>query len=156
MTCPRTADWFMGRGKGSGKAPFPSWAEDSSLPIHCPAHETVPYNDEYGGELGVSCCLSGCCYPKKESKINGILKKLSERNLCASNELVSSAREGSTGSWCQKRTTYYKQRLALSEITNEQILKRMRKKDLEILLSTLNENQPVNSEVNNSPMKITI
>lgn len=155
MTCPMTPDWLMSRRKGIGKAPFPSLADDSSLPHHCPAHETIPYNDEYSGDLSVSCCLSGCCYLKKHSKINGILKKLSERNLCSDNEYVSSSIKDSTVSWCQKRTAYYNQRLILSEVTNEQILNRMRKRDLEILLYTLNENHSVDSEVSNISMKIT-
>ena len=70
MTCPMTPDWLIGRGKGIGKAPIPSLADDSSLPIHCPAHEIIPYNEGHSGDLGLSCCLSGCCYRKKHSKIN--------------------------------------------------------------------------------------
>ena len=153
MACPLAPDWLTGRGKGIGKLSVQSSTATSCLQNHCPAHESSTYSAT-NGELNESSCLSGCCCLRKHNKTTDIFKELSERNLCIEDECPPSDKNES-GSWCQRRVAYYQQRFLLSEATSELILKRMRKEDLEILLSALVENQSLDSEVSAIIIRMT-
>jgi hypothetical protein len=137
--------------KGSGKGdPFPGTGNVSLLPKHCPLHGTLPQNTENTNNTsGISCCLSGCCcYVKRHSKVNSILIKLSETKLCSDTDLSSHKRIDGNETWCRKRTKYYQQRLKVSDATHEEVLQKMKKKDLEMLLSTIkHSNDPTQKEV---------
>ena len=152
MSSPVTTDSQKTYEKGRGKSrPFTSTENDSSSSNYCPLHGILPHNAESTNHSsGISCCLSGCCcYVKKHSKINSILIKLSERKLCSDTDISSHIRIDSKETWCQKRTKYYQQRLKVADTTHEEVLKKMKKKDLEILLSIINDkNEPIQKQVN--------
>ena len=152
MSFPVTTDSLKNYEKGGAKKdPFSAPGNDSSSPKYCPLHGILRQNAENTNHSsGISCCLSGCCcYVKRHSKINSILIKLSERKLCSDTDLSSHNRIGGNETWCQKRTKYYQQRLKVSDTTHEEVLKKMKKKDLEILLSAIkHKNEPMQKEVN--------
>ena len=115
--------------------------EVSSCPLHGPSKE------QHGRCWSdISCGLSGCYCVKKKSKINNLLRKILERKLFP----ASSSHQGhnSEKTWCKRRAQYYQHRLQISENINNHVLKLMKKHDLEVLLSALEQNTITSLEVN--------
>ena len=154
MACPLAPDWLMGKGKGTGKSSTQSPTASPRFQNHCPAHKSSTYSTT-NANLNEAGCISRCCCLGKHTKTTSILKRLSEKDLCRVDEYPTSDKNRS-GSWCQRRVAYYQQRSLVSEATRELILKRMRKEDLEILLSTLAENESLDLEVCTIILKIVL
>ena len=113
----------------------------SSCPLHGPSKE------QHGRCWSdISCGLSGCYCVKKKSKINSLLKKILERKLFP----ASGSHQGNNSekTWCKRRAQYYQHRLQISENINDHVLKLMKKHDLEVLLSALEQNSITSLEVN--------
>ena len=159
MDCPLTPEWLKSRGKNNRNKPvLPNTSHEQSTPHHCPIHDTkIVFNEEKETKSscsGVCCCFSGCCYTKRHSRTNEVLRKLSQRNLCQDMESVPLSTEYSTETWCQRRTRYQKLRLKISEATTDHILKKLSRKDLELLLSALEQNPTKELQVGNYSKKV--
>ena len=72
--------------------------------------------------------------------------KILERKLSP----ASSSHQGNNSekTWCKRRAQYYQHRLQISENINNHVLKLMKKHDLEVLLSALEQNTITSLEVN--------
>ena len=104
----------------------------------CPIHGELSSNKQHGRCWSdISCGLSGCYCVKRKSKINGLLKKILAKKLYPPSGIN---KEKGEETWCKRRAQYYQHRLKVEELTNEQILKLMKKRDLEALLSELERN----------------
>ena len=115
--------------------------EISSCPLHGPSKE------QHGRCWSdISCGLSGCYCVKKKSKINSLLRKILERKLFP----ASSSHQGNNSekTWCKRRAQYYQHRSQISENIDNHVLKLMKKHDLEVLLSALEQNTITSLEVN--------
>ena len=111
----------------------------------CPVHRELSNNKQHGRCWSdISCGLSGCYCVKRKTKINGLLKKILAKKLYPSS---STNKERGEETWCKRRSQYYQHRLKVEEFTNEQILKLMKKRDLEALLSELEWNTNALEEV---------
>ena len=113
--------------------------------ISCPLHG--PSKEQHGRCWSdISCGLSGCYCVKKKSKINSLLRKILERKLFP----ASSSHQGNNSekTWCKRRAQYYQHRSQISENIDNHVLKLMKKHDLEVLLSALEQNTITSLEVN--------
>ena len=113
----------------------------------CPVHGELSSNKQHGRCWSdISCGLSGCYCVKKKSKINSLLRKILERKLFP----ASSSHQGNNSekTWCKRRAQYYQHRSQISENIDNHVLKLMKKHDLEVLLSALEQNTITSLEVN--------
>ena len=111
----------------------------------CPVHGELSNNKQHGRCWSdISCGLSGCYCVKRKSKINGLLKKILAKKLYPSSR---TNKEKEEETWCKRRSQYYQHRLKVEELINEQILKLMKKRDLESLLSEIERNSNAAEEV---------
>ena len=111
----------------------------------CPVHGELSSNKQHGRCWSdISCGLSGCYCVKRKSKINGLLKKILAKKLYPSS---STDKEKGEETWCKRRSQYYQHRRKAEELITEQILKLMKKRDLEVLLSELERKTKAAEEV---------